>query len=60
MRADVYLTENGYVSSRQRAKTLIEGKNVLVDGVLLTEENAYELLEIKMYDNVLRICNTEG
>ena len=35
-------------------------ENCYVDGVLLTEENAYELLEIKMYDNVLRICNTEG
>lgn len=37
MRADVYLTENGYVSSRQRAKSLIESKNVLVDGVVLTK-----------------------
>lgn len=37
MRADVYLTENGYASSRQRAKNLIEGKNVLVDGVVLTK-----------------------
>lgn len=37
MRADVYLTEHGYVTSRQRAKSLIEGGNVTVDGVLLTK-----------------------
>ena len=37
MRADVYLTENGLVSSRQRAKTLIEEGNVWIDGVLVTK-----------------------
>jgi len=35
-------------------------ENCYVDGVLLTQENVYDLLEINMYDNVLRICNTEG
>lgn len=37
MRADVYLTEKGYVPSRQRAKMLIEAGNVLVDGVVLSK-----------------------
>ncbi|MBQ9806266.1 MAG: TlyA family RNA methyltransferase [Clostridia bacterium] len=37
MRADLYLVEKGYVPSRQRAKMLIEEKNVLVDGVVLTK-----------------------
>ena len=33
MRADVYLSENGWVTSRQRAKVLIEEGNVWIDGV---------------------------
>ncbi|MBO5294655.1 MAG: TlyA family RNA methyltransferase [Clostridia bacterium] len=37
MRADVYLTEQGYAPSRQRARTLIEGGRVTVDGVTLTK-----------------------
>ncbi|MBE6554294.1 MAG: TlyA family RNA methyltransferase [Ruminococcaceae bacterium] len=37
MRADVFLTEGGYVQSRQRAKTLIEGGCVVIDGVTLTK-----------------------
>lgn len=32
MRADVYLTEHGYLSSRKRAQTLIEAGKVSVDG----------------------------
>lgn len=35
MRADVFLTEGGYVSSRQRARTLIERGLVTVDGVCI-------------------------
>ena len=35
MRIDVYLTENGYVPSRQRAKKLIEDGCVTVDGRLV-------------------------
>ena len=35
MRADLYLTENGHVSSRQRAKDLIEKGLVAIDGVTL-------------------------
>lgn len=35
MRADVYLTEHGFTSSRQRAKTLIGEGNVTVDGKVL-------------------------
>lgn len=35
MRADVFLTEEGYVSSRQRARSLIERGLVTVDGVCI-------------------------
>ena len=35
MRADVYLTQHGYVSSRNLAKQMIEEGNVTVDGKLL-------------------------
>lgn len=37
MRADVFLTEGGYVQSRQRAKTLIESGCVTIDGVSITK-----------------------
>lgn len=37
MRLDVYLFENGYVQSRQRAKTLIESGSVRIDGVTVTK-----------------------
>lgn len=37
MRLDVYLTENGYAASRQRAKTVIESGNVSLDGVTVTK-----------------------
>jgi len=37
MRLDVYLFENGYVQSRQRAKTLIEAGSVRVDGAVVTK-----------------------
>lgn len=37
MRADVYLTEHGYVQSRQRAKQLIAEGNVTVDGKCITK-----------------------
>ena len=35
MRADVYLTENGYAQSRQRARMMIEAGNVRIDHVLI-------------------------
>lgn len=35
MRADVYLVENGYVKSRQKAKTLIDDGRVKIDGTIL-------------------------
>lgn len=37
MRADVYLTENGYAPSRQRARLMIESGNVQIDGVTVTK-----------------------
>lgn len=37
MRLDVYLTEQGYVPSRQRAKAIIESGNVRLDGVKVTK-----------------------
>lgn len=33
MRADLYLTGNGYAPSRQRARTMIEAGNVTIDGI---------------------------
>ena len=35
MRADLYLTENGYLSGRQRAKAMIEEGRVRIDGQLI-------------------------
>lgn len=40
MRADVFLTEGGYVQSRQRAKTLIESRCVVIDGIPVTKPSA--------------------
>ena len=37
MRADVYLTEHGYAPSRQRARALIEGGRVTIDGVTVSK-----------------------
>ncbi|MBR3894573.1 MAG: TlyA family RNA methyltransferase [Clostridia bacterium] len=37
MRADIFLTEGGYVPSRQRARTLIEQGFVKIDGVTVTK-----------------------
>ena len=42
MRLDVYLTENGYADSRERAKRLIVGGRVCVNGVVVTKP-AFEL-----------------
>ena len=51
MRADVYLCERGYVSSRRRARELIESGCVTVDGKPITkpaaplsEEGSYEIV----------------
>lgn len=35
MRADVYLTENGYAQSRQRARMMIEAGNVRIDQLVI-------------------------
>ena len=35
MRADLYLTENGYAQSRQRARTMIEAGNVWIDDAVI-------------------------
>lgn len=37
MRADLYLTENGYAPSRQRARLMIEEGTVLIDGIRITK-----------------------
>ncbi|MBE6656868.1 MAG: TlyA family RNA methyltransferase [Ruminococcaceae bacterium] len=37
MRLDLYLTENGYAASRQRAKVLIDAGQVYIDGVQRTK-----------------------
>ena len=44
MRADLYLSQNGYVQSRQRARTLIEGGYVEIDGVAVPKP-AFEVGE---------------
>lgn len=52
MRADLYLSEFGYVKSRQNAKVLIEGGKVTLDGRILTkpseqiDERSEHLIEI--------------
>ena len=40
MRADLFLTTNGYTASRQQAKRLIEGGNVTVDGRVIEKPSA--------------------
>ena len=37
MRLDLFLTENGYAASRQRAKVLIDAGQVYIDGVQRTK-----------------------
>ena len=37
MRLDIYLYQFGYLKSRQKAKSLIESKNVIIDGVVITK-----------------------
>lgn len=46
MRADLFLTVNGYVASRQQAKRLIESGNVTVDGRLI-EKPSFEISDGK-------------
>ena len=42
MRLDVYLFQNNFVKSRQKAKSLIEGGNVSIDGTVITKAS-YEV-----------------
>lgn len=37
MRLDIYLFQNNYVKSRQKAKSLIESGNIVVDGSVITK-----------------------
>ena len=37
MRLDIYLYQFGYLKSRQKAKSLIESKNVIIDGNVVTK-----------------------
>ena len=52
MRIDLYLTEHGYVQSRQRAKQLIEEGNITVDGRVISkpslavDENVVHTVEV--------------
>ena len=53
MRADLFLTEKGYVSSRKKAQTLIEAGKVAIDGLTVKKtsqqigdtEHTVEILE---------------
>lgn len=44
MRADVYLFSKGYVKSRQKAKSLIESKNVKINGQIISKPS-FEVIE---------------
>ncbi len=52
MRLDLYLFQNGYVKSRQKAKTLIEDGNVKVNGTVV-QKPSFDILEdvkIEVFD----------
>ena len=49
MRLDVYLYSTNYVKSRQKAKTLIEEGNIVVDSKVI-KKPSYEIDESKEYD----------
>ena len=48
MRLDVYLYQNNFVKSRQKAKTLVESGNVMVNGKVVTK-SSYEIDESLEY-----------
>ncbi len=55
MRADVFLTEHGYVQSRQRAKTLIESGCVTIDGEAVSKPSQSigdGVHEVRIEDNI--------
>ena len=49
MRLDLYLFNNNYVKSRQKAKGLIEGGNVMIDNKIVTKP-AFEINEDQDYN----------
>ncbi len=51
MRADLYLFQNGYAKSRQKAKTLIEEGSVKINGKAITKPS----FEINDYESVIEI-----
>ena len=53
MRLDLYLFQNGYVKSRQRAKSLIEEGNVMVNGIAI-QKPSFDIVEdakIEIFDD---------
>ena len=54
MRADLYLFQNGYVKSRQRAKMLIDEGNVKINGKIVTKPS----LEISDGENFIEILDS--
>lgn len=44
MRIDIYLSENGYVKSRERAKQLVKAGQVLVNGIVISKPS-YDVAE---------------
>ena len=54
MRADIFLFQNGYVKSRQRAKTLIESGNVKINGKIITKPSldiCEEVVNVEIQDD---------
>lgn len=52
MRLDFYLFTNNYVKSRQKAKSLIEGRNVIIDSKIITKP-AFEINEEQNYNIII-------
>ena len=56
MRADLYLHSNGYVKSRQKAKSLIEEGNVTIDGKIILKPSQIIDDECEHIVNVVDNC----
>ncbi len=59
MRSDLFLFQNGYVRSRQKARSLIESQNVIIDGILI-KKPAFEIddaswHEVTITDNCIYV-----
>lgn len=62
MRIDIYLSENGYVKSRERAKTLVKAGQVQVNGVVVSKPsyNVPEEADVKITGEQLKYVGRGG